>query len=146
MDAKIFLPLPNLLSMFHPFLPPHRLPEGTIHGSAWMLEEGNTPILHKDSNPRQRDGQQRIEKTDKQKGRVRGGGRKKKKRYEERPATTPTPSFTPPSACRWNDGNKEGGENRETNRGQRRKNERTGVGAYKTNPRPSQLVIGILSS
>lgn len=62
---------------------------------------------------------------------------------------TPTPSFTPPSTCRWNDGNKEvgveGGENREMNRGQRRKNERTGVGAYKTKPRPAPLVIGILS-
>lgn len=44
---------------------------------------GNTPILHKDSNPRQRDGQQRIEKTDKQKGRVRGGGEKKKKIWGE---------------------------------------------------------------
>lgn len=54
-----------------------------------------------------------------------------KKRYEERPRRPPAPSFTPPSACRWNDRNKE-----EMNRGQRRKNERTGVGFYKTNPHP----------
>lgn len=95
MDAKIFLPLPNLLSMFHPFLPPHRLPEGTIHGSAWMLEEGNTPILHKDSNPRQRDGQQRIEKTDKQKGRVRGEGGKKKKDMRRGLRRPPLPHLHP---------------------------------------------------
>lgn len=31
----------------------------------------------------------------------------RKKRYDERPRRPPTPSFTPPSACRWNDGNKE---------------------------------------
>lgn len=57
MDAKIFLPLPNLLSMFHPFLPPHRLPEGTIHGSAWMLEETHpsstrTQILDRETDSR----------------------------------------------------------------------------------------------
>lgn len=94
---------------------------------------GNTPILHKD---RETDSRGLKRQTNRK---VEWGGREKeKKRYEERPATTPTPSFTPPSACRWNDGNKEGGENRETNRGQRRKNERTGVGAYKTNPRPAR--------
>lgn len=59
----------------------------------WLLEE-NTPILHKDSSPRHRDGQQRIEKTDKQKGRVVGGG-KKKERYEERQRRPPLPHLHP---------------------------------------------------
>lgn len=93
---------PNPLSTFHPFLPPYRLPEGTFRVQPRsMTARGKTPILHKDSNPQQKGRQQNIGKPDKQKD------REKKKRYDERPRRSPTPSFTPPSACRWNDRNKE---------------------------------------
>lgn len=106
-----------------------------------MLEETHpsstrTQILDRETDSR------RIEKThtqtDRQTGRVRGEGDHKKKRDMRRGRDDPHTLIYNPSACRWKDGNKEGGEKRETNGGQGRKNERTRVGAYKTNPRPAR--------
>lgn len=120
-----------LLSTFYPFLPPHRLPEGTCRDRPpCVAARGNTPILHKDSNPRHWDGQRRIEKTDQQKGRVVGGG---KKRYEENQRRPPLPHLHPHQHAGGMMGIKRGWKQRDEQRTEK-KNEKTGVAAYKTTP------------
>lgn len=104
---------------------------------------GNTPILHKDSNPRQRDGQQRIEKTDKQKGRVRGEGERKKKDMRRGLRRPPLPHLHPHQHAGGMTGIKRGvkTERRTEDRGGKMKGRESAL----TKQTPAPLVIGILS-
>lgn len=121
---------PNPSSTLHPFLPPYSLPKGTFRVQPQSMAGGdNTPILHKDSNPHQKDRQQKREWTYTQTDRSR---KREMKGGQGRP---PPPHLRPPSPRRWNDRDKEEMQRRdEQRRGE--ENERTELAFIKNKPPP----------